>query len=818
MTFATSFDALTGHSPFPWQERLFEEFLAGNIPSSCNLPTGMGKTSVIAVWLLALHHGAKIPRRLIYVVNRRTVVDQTTEEVQRYRENLSDAGIDQELAVSTLRGQLADKGEWYADPSRPAVICGTVDMIGSRLLFSGYGVGFKTRPLHAGFLGQDSLLIHDEAHLEPAFQKLIEGIEKEQARCGDIRLRPMRVMELTATSRGGGEVFTLDDNDHQNTTVKERMTAKKVLHLHEIEDAKKTLSRELVTQAISYKDLRCAVLVFARTVEDVLKIREQLPKGRVLTLTGTMRGFERDDLVQDPIFQRFVAGKPTGEETVYLVCTAAGEVGVNLSADHLVCDLTPFDSMAQRWGRVNRFGYSGESEIHVFHPPLTQFENDKYSQACKRTFELIESLERDASLEALRRLDPEKRKEAFTPEPVIPPVTDILFDAWSLTSIREPLPGRPPVEPYLHGIADWQPPEVHVAWRAEVERITGDLLNDYPPDLLLDEYPLQPHELLKEPTNRALKQFQELAKRFDKQPKPVWVLSSDGMVQVVTLEELVEKPLKDRLGDKTILLPPSVGGLEGGMLNGKATPPVEGSLDVADTTLRRRVENDESIPQKMHIVMTIWLPTTTDTDSSGVVEEEIEKTPWHWCKLRNEGERSATKPVLWEVHVRDVEERARHIAANLDLADDLMQAILMAAAFHDHGKRRRLFQRMLGNDDPNVWLAKSGKKARRIKETYRHEFGSLLDVDALVTGEHRDLILHLIAAHHGRARPHFTQDETFDRERDGEEVERTAAEVPRRFARLQRQYGRWGLAYLESLLRVADWSASENPSEYVESK
>jgi len=70
---------------------------------------------------------------------------------------------DEPLAISTLRGQFADNREWSADPSRPAVICGTVDMIGSRLLFSGYGVGFKSRPLHAGFLGQDALLIHDEA-------------------------------------------------------------------------------------------------------------------------------------------------------------------------------------------------------------------------------------------------------------------------------------------------------------------------------------------------------------------------------------------------------------------------------------------------------------------------------------------------------------------------------------------------------------------------------------------------------------------------------------------------------------------------------
>ena len=183
--FRTAFGILTGNSggPFPWQESLYLDwFSQGKIPPACCLPTGLGKTATIAVWLIALGYRANIPRRLVYVVNRRTVVDQTTNEAERLRENLSKfrlPGFDT-LAISTLRGQFADNRAWSADPSRPAVIIGTVDMIGSRLLFSGYGVGFKAKPLHAGFLGQDALIVHDEAHLEPAFQKLIERIRDEQ--------------------------------------------------------------------------------------------------------------------------------------------------------------------------------------------------------------------------------------------------------------------------------------------------------------------------------------------------------------------------------------------------------------------------------------------------------------------------------------------------------------------------------------------------------------------------------------------------------------------------------------------------------------
>ncbi|MDR0965045.1 MAG: hypothetical protein LBM75_00800, partial [Myxococcales bacterium] len=88
--FETHFSVLTGHAPFPWQRELFQRFAQGDIPDRCSLPTGLGKTSVIALWLLARvvarESGKSLPRRLVYVVNRRTVVDQTTAEVERLRD------------------------------------------------------------------------------------------------------------------------------------------------------------------------------------------------------------------------------------------------------------------------------------------------------------------------------------------------------------------------------------------------------------------------------------------------------------------------------------------------------------------------------------------------------------------------------------------------------------------------------------------------------------------------------------------------------------------------------------------------------------
>ena len=122
MDFATTFKALTGNPPFPWQEALYVRFIAGDIPASCNLPTGMGKTSVIAIWLIALAtHPDKMPRRLVYVVNRRTVVDQTTVEVEKYKKNRLREIPD--FAISTLRGQFADNRQWSEEIAPQHSIC-----------------------------------------------------------------------------------------------------------------------------------------------------------------------------------------------------------------------------------------------------------------------------------------------------------------------------------------------------------------------------------------------------------------------------------------------------------------------------------------------------------------------------------------------------------------------------------------------------------------------------------------------------------------------------------------------------------------------
>lgn len=915
--FDKAFKDLTGYDPFPWQQELFDRFMQATdkIPSSCNLPTGLGKTNVIAVWLIALANGAKVPRRLVYVVNRRTVVDQATREAEKMRENLGRAGLveplkelcafdhDIPLAISTLRGQFADNGEWCADPARPAIIVGTVDMIGSRLLFSGYGLGFRRKPLHAGFLGQDTLLIHDEAHLEPAFQKLLVTIEKEQMRerGGDLPWPSLRVLQLSATTRDGGqqanESVGLTDEEKNPPEklpdpsaepihhVWRRLKAKKSIVFHAPKDEKEKVADRIGKLAKEYaeKNSGKTILVFVTSLEDHAIVCKALTGKNVQVLTGTIRGMERDRMADPrketgcPIFARFLKPpKPDASDdekwkvtpkpgTVFLVCTSAGEVGIDISANHMVCDLSTFESMAQRLGRVNRFG-DGDARIDVVYPAsfgridkkTGELKADEIDKRRQKTLDLLRRLpllgegadgnrQYDACPKALsdlrQRTDlPFEIEDAFAPEPTPLPATDILFDAWALTTIRDKLPGRPPVQPYLHGVEDGKTAETYVAWRQEVWECRRDFADEEDrrqfqkfTGELLDGYPLKPHELLRDSTFRKNSGIRdkliELGKAHGK--FPVWIQEPDGNVVVSTLSEIADLPLTGR----AVILPPQAGGLmvsdgrSKGLFDGvvEYQPGFQDLYDVADrwyedveARIQRRVRVWDDDPQRdekttgMRPIREIRFPTNEQ-------DEDAVGRSWLWYErprcADNDGSKSALEPVPWQDHTDEVTAKAEAIVRKLPLPDDVKKAVVLAARFHDLGKKREVWQRSIGNPNPSDWYAKSGKgwKSRDISD-YRHEFGSLLDIQDLPefkkeqSDDVKNLVLHLVASGHGRARPHFPRDEAFDPEPKGKDVNKIAVEVVQRFARLQRKYGRWGLAYLESLLRAADYAASAEAS------
>jgi CRISPR-associated endonuclease/helicase Cas3 len=141
---------------------------------------------------------------------------------------------------------------------------------------------------------------------------------------------------------------------------------------------------------------------------------------------------------------------------------------------------------------------------------------------------------------------------------------------------------------------------------------------------------------------------------------------------------------------------------------------------------------------------------------------------------------------------------------------------------HDEGKRAKRWQRAFNAERDKKRFGISGDLAKTrgpINQTvlggYRHEFGSLpcAKDDAefkKLPEELQDLALHLIAAHHGYARPLIATDGCEDAPPSMEE---RAREVALRFACLQKRWGPWGLAWWEALLRAADVQASRNNDE-----
>ena len=410
-----------GQDPFPWQLELLRRFRHGNSVEALDIPTGLGKTATMAVWLVARALGAALPRRLVYVVDRRAVVDQATEEAEKLRawvqieRPVADAlGLgDRPLPISTLRGQHVDNREWLEDPSLPAIVVGTVDMVGSRLLFSGYRVSSKMRPYHAGLLGADTLVVLDEAHLVPAFEDLLRQVERGMDSFGpkNLSLRKLlpafKLLSLSATGRQTDSTpLTLTDADRRNPIVSKRLTAKKTLAIVELatvaeatdanengdsESAKAEddpnkkskspkLAGALAKQAweLTHQgaaNVRC--LVFCNARKDATAVAAELrnlaksagaTRPTIELFVGGRRVRERTKsaewLIENGFVERKDGTRAKCMAPTILVATSAGEVGVDMDADHMVSDVIAWERMVQRLGRVNRRG-DGDAKVIV---------------------------------------------------------------------------------------------------------------------------------------------------------------------------------------------------------------------------------------------------------------------------------------------------------------------------------------------------------------------------------------------------------------------------------------------------------------------
>ena len=889
--FVTWHVALTGYTPFLWQQRLFRRFIGNELPSALDLPTGLGKTSVMTIWLLARAFNPNLPRRLAYVVDRRAVVDQATTVAEELRDRISalpdlqkQLGLDsQKLPVSSLRGKLADNREWLADPTLPAIVIGTIDMTGSRLLFEGYGVSRGMRPYHAGLLGADTLFVLDEAHLCPPFQALLTNIEKHRdlkPRDGDtMRLIPrFHLLPLSATGRTvAGQAFTLDTEDLSDVIVSKRLSAKKSLSITLVKDSA-TLLDELVSRALRLGETHNRVLVFCDRREDAQKVADGLKKAlktkacrNVEMLTGSRRVYERESLAEHLSTLGFIAGSTHGlTSPAFLVATSAGEVGIDLDADHMVCDLVSFERMVQRLGRVNRRG-DGDARIEVIAAPMAKPKEDEetFKKRLSRLRAPLDALPivaddlHDASPGALMHLKQaaasdsalETAIKAATSEPPLhPELTRAVVDAWSMTSL-EAHAGRPEIEPWLRGWTDKDEPEAvviwreYLPWREQEEQPQAKEIEAFfeaapphlsetleaPARLIRDMLITCAEKLVKTAMAGKAPMAAESAPTFSPGAPAVLLLDRSGKPRffsfgrkqrlglnahdLTSLDDNGRKALLSAIIGGIVIVHRRFGGLnENGLLD-KNAPCVVKTLDHAwpleslksVTGYRIRVPVVSSTEVEATGWQTLYsVPTGSDQDE-GKPPVLVEVYRGKDAGSRQGDPAVARTAQALAEHLTDTGREADAIARALALPDDYRRMLIAAAEAHDLGKDRALWQDAMNAPKPGRPYAKTqgGGNPRQLCG-YRHEFGSLGDVENIpaiqsLPDHLQELALHLIASHHGYARPVIAPN---DPKAPPSILAKRAEECALRYAHLQRRWGPWGLAWWEAIFRAADQRAS----------
>jgi CRISPR-associated endonuclease/helicase Cas3 len=562
--FGDFYRAVHGHDPFPWQEDLTEQVLReGRWPTLVDVPTGLGKTSMldIAVFVAAATADENGPhrvgrRRCLFVVDRRVVVDEATEHARGIAKALQDAeagslptdlvsatgrevlarvaaglrvlggdGTGEVLPVTRMRGGTTWASAWADRPDRPGVVVATVDQVGSRLLFRGYGVSDRRRPIDAALVGTDALLLVDEAHLATA---LLTTATAAGARDRTVLPLPgLDIVQLTATarrhrSRGGQPenglaaiaataepdattsqpvegTFPFDLGAHQAISeAHRRLDADKTLFL--LATTSKVLPATLARTALTLAAHRSAsgaapvILVVCNTVDTARRVHSALEKSvtdtggttsaDVQLLIGRSRPVDRHGL-DSLVRQRYGIGAPRSERPAILVATQTVEVGINLDVDALVTESASWDALVQRLGRLNRLGRHQDrfpettsALAVVIHDG--QDDGPVYGRARQATWAHLSTLiepiaeqeqigRADLGVHGLgvspaqcRALSAQVPAEMYMDLPGVPVLTTPILDHWVRTA--PVLTPDPPIEEYLHGFSRTSA-SVAVAWR-----------------------------------------------------------------------------------------------------------------------------------------------------------------------------------------------------------------------------------------------------------------------------------------------------------------------------------------------------------------
>ena len=777
----------------------------------------------------------------------RTLVDQTADEVRKWVSRVSgvdpDGLLPQDGDVHVLMGG-TDAGEWIEAPETPAVIVGTQDMLLSRALMRGYASSRAIWPMEFAVLHQDTQWVFDEVQLMGAGRATSAQLEafrrQEAARAlgdRDPAQRPCRSLWVSATL----EPEWLKTVDHSAPTKVLRVDPATDAdgRLRELAEAPKHLRRSGETlESGNATDQRAyagrlaeSVAEAHRTGRMTLVIVNQVKRAqelyeRIRRILDARTGDRPEMALLHSRFRpadreremaRFIGAE--GESDIIVIATQAVEAGMDVSAAVMFTELAPWASMVQRFGRANRRAeVEGGAQIHWINLLRGVTSSDKKAEKLASTLslpykaeELLDAAAKLSGMEDAAPVHLPPPGEIPTPLRVIRRKDlDDLFDTDpDLTGFDID------ISPYVRDADDT---DVRVFWR---EMPVSDEYETIPKPSAreLCAVPIGQARIWIDKTRKALgnvffvrdPQWRRGAGHVDSYP-PGWV------------------PLRDAPHPGlTILADVGAGGYD----------------EKLGFTGERRQKPDPV--------------ARVDQASAGAGSPATVSGSGGESAGHDQDPKSATgSPVLLTDHTLHVVDEVRDLCEALGVDQGTQAVLIRAARWHDLGKAHEVFQdtmrrgmngQLLGDD---MLLAKTVKNVRH-KRYLRHELASAL---AFLAHEEwardADLCAFLIAAHHGKVRMNLR---ALPRESGPAGPERAAARFARgvwegdllpeldlgggehwpggeltlsimelgwdkesreswteRTRDLLSRYGPFRLAWLEMILRIADWRASAKES------
>ncbi len=360
--------------PYPWQRAVGDASRC--VDRLLRVPTGFGKTAgTILPWLFrrVVERRRDWPTRLVYCLPMRVLVEQTEREIRTWLERAQLS-----TPVNVLMGGV-EQTRWVAAPEQPQILLGTQDMILSRALMRGYASGRALWPMEYGLIHNDALWVVDEVQLMDvglattaqlrAFRRTLPPSE-----------RPQATWWMSATLQETW-LETVDHAALMGVEELPRTTIPATLRAGGLWEVSKGLERradvaapdELARVVVERHAPGSLTLVVANTVKRALELYKCIERARKKTsaaeadlrvVHSRFRGAERRAWASE--FLRRGASTPAGGRIV--VATQIVEAGVDISASLLITDLAPWPSLVQRFGRCAR--YAGETGAVVVVGPV----------------------------------------------------------------------------------------------------------------------------------------------------------------------------------------------------------------------------------------------------------------------------------------------------------------------------------------------------------------------------------------------------------------------------------------------------------------